>query len=131
MKYLMAFLIALIVLLGLDVLWLKLFMSTFFRDQVAFFGMYLTHGFTGRVWAALLAYVFMAAGFTAFVAPLLARGQALGNFITGACYGMVLYGVYALTNYAIFAQWPLSLVGVDILWGGFLFGLTSLVIALF
>ncbi len=40
--------------------------------------------------------------------------------------GLVIYGVYETTTYAIFKKWPLNLVIIDTLWGGTLFALTTL-----
>ena len=39
--------------------------------------------------------------------------------------GLVIYGVYEGTNYAILKKWPLKIVIMDTLWGGILFALTS------
>jgi uncharacterized membrane protein len=35
--------------------------------------------------------------------------------------GMGIYAIYEGTNYAIFRDWPLSMVLLDTLWGGILF----------
>lgn len=35
----------------------------------------------------------------------------------GAIFGFILYGVYELTNYAIFRSWTLKLVLIDLIWG--------------
>lgn len=40
--------------------------------------------------------------------------------------GLVIYGVYETTTYAIFKKWHLNLVIIDTLWGGTLFALTTL-----
>ena len=40
--------------------------------------------------------------------------------------GLVIYGVYETTTYAIFKKWPFNLVIIDTLWGGTLFALTTL-----
>lgn len=37
------------------------------------------------------------------------------------CLGASVYAVYEGTNYAIFDQWPASMVLLDTLWGGVLF----------
>ena len=39
--------------------------------------------------------------------------------------GMVIYGVYELTNKAIFEKWNNKSVAIDTLWGGTLFYLTT------
>ena len=35
--------------------------------------------------------------------------------------GLLIYGVYETTNYALLKNWPLQMVIMDILWGGILF----------
>lgn len=39
--------------------------------------------------------------------------------------GLVIYGVYETTNYAILKNWKLTTVILDGLWGSILFGLTT------
>jgi uncharacterized membrane protein len=39
--------------------------------------------------------------------------------------GIVIYGVYETTSYALLKKWKLSIVLMDTLWGGVLFGLTT------
>ena len=39
--------------------------------------------------------------------------------------GILVYGVYELTNYAIFKKWDLVMMLLDGLWGGILFALTA------
>jgi uncharacterized membrane protein len=45
--------------------------------------------------------------------------------IEAAVLGIVIYGVFETTTYAIFKNWPWYLVFIDTLWGGVLFGLTT------
>lgn len=46
----------------------------------------------------------------------------------GSIYGLVVYGVYDLTNLAILANWTLKLTIVDILWGVFVNALGGFII---
>lgn len=39
--------------------------------------------------------------------------------------GLVIYGTFELTNYALFKSWSLLTVIIDSLWGGSLFALTT------
>ncbi len=39
--------------------------------------------------------------------------------------GLVIYGVYDSTNYAIFDKWSLEALALDTIWGGVLFYLTT------
>ena len=40
--------------------------------------------------------------------------------------GFVIYGVYETTSYALLKKWKLRTVMIDTLWGGILFGLTTM-----
>ena len=44
--------------------------------------------------------------------------------------GIMVYGVYDTTNYAIFDKWPETAVVMDVLWGGILFALTTVIVNL-
>ena len=39
--------------------------------------------------------------------------------------GVLVYGVYDMTNYATIKKWSLKIALMDMLWGGVLFGLTT------
>jgi uncharacterized membrane protein len=43
-------------------------------------------------------------------------------------FGLVIYGVYETTNYALLSNWSIFTVFMDTLWGGILFALTTIVI---
>ena len=43
-------------------------------------------------------------------------------------FGLVIYAVYEFTNLATFSKWSLYLSVIDTLWGGTLFGLTTLIV---
>jgi uncharacterized membrane protein len=42
--------------------------------------------------------------------------------------GIVIYGVYETTNYALFSNWSIISVIIDTLWGGLLFATTAYVV---
>jgi uncharacterized membrane protein len=41
--------------------------------------------------------------------------------------GFVIYGVYETTTYALLKKWKLQTMMIDTLWGGILFGLTTMI----
>jgi uncharacterized membrane protein len=45
--------------------------------------------------------------------------------------GIVIYGVYETTNYAIFDKWNIQALTLDTLWGGILFAITTKIVYLF
>jgi uncharacterized membrane protein len=48
------------------------------------------------------------------------------NYKTAFLLGLSVYAVYELTNYSLFKNWTILTVIIDTLWGGILFGLTTL-----
>jgi uncharacterized membrane protein len=44
--------------------------------------------------------------------------------------GIIIYGVFETTNYALFKNWSLLTVLIDTLWGGLLFAGTTYVVNL-
>lgn len=98
--------------LVLDGLWLGLVMKDFYRTQLASIGRFADGGFAPLWGPALLVYLLLAAGIAVFVVPRASSGL-------GALFGLVVYGVYDLTNYATLAQWPAVVTLADIAWGSF------------
>jgi uncharacterized membrane protein len=41
--------------------------------------------------------------------------------------GILIYGVFEATNYALFKKWPLHIAVIDTVWGGTLFALTTII----
>ena len=72
-----------------------------------------------RVLSAAAVYVVMLLGLNYFV---LEKGA---NPIDGLLFGIVIYGVYDLTNHAIFTGWPLEAIYLDTVWGGLLMMITT------
>ena len=106
-------------LLLLDGLWITFFMGPWYQDYL---GMMLHMSEGMRLYISLvLVYGLMLLGLFRFV--LVPDMDILG----AVTYGVVLYGVFALTNFVIFHHWPIYLVLADTLWGGVLFGSTYIV----
>ncbi len=112
------FLLTLGVILGIDVVWLGVVAKNFYAKQLG--------GFERTVrWPAVgLVYLVLALGLVFLVLPK-AGGNAKSALLWGGFYGLVVYGVYDLTNMATLKNWTLTMVVVDMLWGSILCGITS------
>jgi uncharacterized membrane protein len=112
--WLTRFLTALVGLLILDAVWLTAIAPTSRRVIAGIQGSPLQVRWT----PALLVYLLIAAGITAFaVSPDMSLLETAGR---GALLGLVIYGVYDLTNHATLTGYPLSYAAADIAWGTFL-----------
>ena len=68
---------------------------------------------------AVLCYVFLIFGLNYFI--IRKRASVTDAFLLG----LVIYGVFELTNKALFKNWWYSSVIIDTLWGGILFALVT------
>lgn len=72
-----------------------------------------------NVLGAIICYIFLISGLNYFIlTPRKSWQEAM-------LLGLVIYGVYETTNYAILKKWRLSAVVLDTCWGGILFALTT------
>lgn len=109
------------IFLGIDLMWLGKISKSFYDKEFQAFERTLN-------WpSAIFVYILIPLGIYLFVLPKAAGNPLLGA-LWGAIYGLILYGVYDLTNLAILADWTLKLTIVDILWGIVLNGLGGFII---
>jgi len=114
-------LISAIVFLSLDSVYLTL-TSNYFKKQIQNVqGSELKMNFLG----AAICYVFLIFGINYFIIK--PRKSVSDAFLLG----IVIYGVYETTNYAILKNWAILSVILDTLWGGTLFALTTYIVNLF
>ena len=73
---------------------------------------------------AALCYIFLIIGINYFIIK--PKKSVNDAFLLG----LVIYGVYETTNYALFKNWSILTVIMDTLWGGLLFAVTSYIVNL-
>jgi uncharacterized membrane protein len=109
------YLISAIILVILDITYLTTAQS-FFNNQIkSIQGSPLIP----KIIPTSITYIILLFGLSYFILQKNATAQ------DAAILGFFIYSVYELTNYAIFKDWSLSMVFLDILWGTFLFGSTT------
>jgi uncharacterized membrane protein len=119
------------VLFILDYLWLGVLASGLYRRELGAFLRLNGDHLVPIIWAALVVYLAIPLGVVLFALPRLSADQLVGSaLLWGALYGLVLYTVYDMTNYALVKDWPLRLSLVDICWGTTLNALATLCAAL-
>ncbi len=121
MDYTKAGIIAGVIFVLLDSVWLGLIARSFYKEQLG-----TLMRAQPQWWAAGCVYLFMIAGFVWFVFPQVSMVRSVMSAVQyGARFGVVVFGVYECTNYATLAGWPLSLMIIDIIWGGVLYAAAS------
>lgn len=110
----------------LDLVWLGLVMHDFYSHELGAAARRSDGAIAPRWIAASLVYLLIPAGLLFFVRPRVADGTLWNAAAWGALYGLILYGVYDLTNRAILENWSLRMTIVDIAWGTTLCAILSL-----
>lgn len=101
----------------LDGLWLGVFMTDFYVSRLQPIAR-ITDGRLTPLWpAAAAVYVLLSVGISVFVTP---RSETIWQAAAfGLAFGLVVYGVYDLTNYSTIERWTAALMVTDIAWGSF------------
>ena len=120
--------IVLPIFLLMDLLWLGVVMKSFYNQELGELARRQGEALAPRWGAAILVYLLIPGGIVLFVRPLLGQNATAWNaFGWGALFGLVVYGVYDLTNLAVIEKWTFRMTAADIGWGCVLCGATSVV----
>ena len=114
-------LVSAILFISIDAIYLNI-MKKYFEKQIqSVQGSAIQMNFLG----AAICYVFLIVGINYFIIkPNKSVNEAF-------LLGLVIYGVYETTNYALLKNWSILTVFIDTLWGGILFALTTYIIKIF
>ena len=111
---LIATLIASLIFLIIDVIWLSFATKSFYRPLI---GNLLAE--KPVMWAAALFYIIYVFGMSLVVIqPCVVSGNLIKTLYTGFIFGLVAYGTYNLTNMAVLKGWSTTVTFVDMFWGG-------------
>jgi len=116
-KYIL-FSLVLLFILAVDFVFLTILMKGFYDSQLKAFSR------TVRLWSGLAAWALIALGIVVLVIPNTKSYPSAA--IYGAIFGLVLYGVYDFSNYAILKDYTIAMTAVDLVWGIFLCTLSSM-----
>ena len=118
---LVATLIASLVFLVIDVIWLSFATKSFYRPLI---GNLLSD--KPVMWAAALFYILYVFGMALVVIqPCIDSESLFKTVYTGFVFGLVAYGTYNLTNMAVLKGWSPTVTFVDMFWGGSLTALSA------
>jgi uncharacterized membrane protein len=122
MRYLTGYAATFIVLLALDLMWLRYASDTVFRPNV---GEMLTN--KPNLAAAGLSYVFFTAGLVFLaVSPAMKNTGMSTALRDGAVLGFMAHTSFDLTNLAILRVWSVKVSLIDISWGTFVSGMSAM-----
>ncbi|MBS0452753.1 MAG: DUF2177 family protein [Proteobacteria bacterium] len=117
----LAWLLAAVIFLTLDALWLAFMTPRLYRSALA--GL-LREDFD--LLPALLFYLLYLSGIACLaIAPALRSLRVASAAWRGALLGLVSYGTYDLTNQATLVGWPWHVTVADLAWGGAASAVTS------
>ncbi len=123
MIYLKMYLIALAIFLIVDGLWLGLIARNFYRAEIGFLLKEAPNFLVAGIF-----YLFFVAGIVFFVINPAIEKESLRYLIVAAIlFGTLTYATYDLTNLATIKDWSLKVTIVDIIWGGTLTTIVSVV----
>jgi uncharacterized membrane protein len=116
-----AFVTQLIVMGVLDGAWISFAVGKLYRPGIG-------HLMADKPQAvpAVIFYLLYAAGVTYLVTlPALSSGGWPTALVRGGVFGLVAYGTYDLTSFAILRGWPANVTIADMVWGLVLTGVTA------
>ncbi|MAF89994.1 MAG: hypothetical protein CL674_01885 [Bdellovibrionaceae bacterium] len=125
------FIFCFLIFIGLDLIWFQVFMKSFATEQLGFHLQTSPDGsLQANVLAAVLAYLCMTVLFHFFMAPTIKELSTQKALLSAAIFGLMIFGVFDLTNLALLKSYPIKFVVVDMLWGFFLFPSTYYILKL-
>lgn len=113
MNYIKMYVIAFIIFLVIDAIWLGLVAPKFYKSQIG-------HLMSERpnFIAAGVFYLVFIIGVVYFVVNPAIEAQSLTKaLVAGMLFGFITYATYDLTNLATLKDWPITVTIVDLLWG--------------
>ncbi len=113
-------------MLALDFVWLGFVAKKFNISQLGSL-MRQTPATFWNLASGFAVYLLMTLAIVVFVLPKVS-GESLGTvFLYGAIMGLIMYGVYDGTNYFFINNYPWLMSIVDVVWGMFCIGVSSVI----
>ena len=113
MIYIKMYIIAFIVFLIIDAIWLGLIAKNLYQSEIG-------HLMTDKpnFIAAGIFYLLFIGGLIYFVInPAISTGDITKLIISAAVFGFMTYATYDLTNLATLKDWPIKVTIIDLIWG--------------
>jgi uncharacterized membrane protein len=120
---------AAVILLVLDLLWLKIYMSGQYQTMVVNIQ---SKQMSVNIPSAIAAYSLMIFGLCWFVMQNIDEEAEVGekarkSFLYGGLFGLMVYGIYNFTAAAVFKNWSSKTLVMDIIWGVIVYSLSAFI----
>lgn len=113
MSYIKMYIIAFIVFLIIDAIWLGIISKNLYKKELG----HLMSKKPNFI-AAGLFYLLFLVGLVYFVInPSIINNDLPKLFISSGLFGLITYATYDLTNLATLKDWPLKITIIDLIWG--------------
>jgi uncharacterized membrane protein len=123
LKNILSYLIILVVFLVFDVAWIGVVARKFYAKSIGFL-MAKKPNWT----PAICFYLLYVLGIMFFVVnPAIEKESIAFAVLSGGFFGLIAYSTYDLTNLATIKDWPIKLTVIDLIWGGVLTSITSMI----
>ena len=123
------YIIGALVLLILDIAWITYFMGPRYQKMVQNIQ---SVPMKVNVFYAVVAYALMVFGLIWFVMNNVSTEETIGervrdSIIYGSLFGLMIYGVYNFTAGAVISKWSAKIMVLDIIWGMFVYSISSFI----
>lgn len=124
MHNLYIYLSALAIFLAIDMIWLGIISKNLYSEQM---GSLMAK--KPKWSAAILFYAFYILGlFILVIHPAVNDMSGVSTWWKGLVFGLTAYATYDLTNLAVIKNWPVKITFIDLLWGGTLTSITTVMV---
>lgn len=129
LPYVKLYCVSLFIFIIVDLIWIAGIMKNFYLSQLGALSRMKGGSMSPNIPSSILVWMLIVLGLILFVLPKIPKtGPGVEGFLWGALFGLVVYGVYDLTNFALLKDWSLAMTIVDMLWGTIACGLSGFVI---
>lgn len=131
-SFLKPFVVVLLLFLILDFLWFRFVVRDFNLKELSEIGRIKDGKFDLLMVPAIATYILMTLSIVLFVIPRISDNDSwLIAFASGSAMGLIVYGIFDLTNLAIMKNYPIRFLIVDMIWGTVSFGIVSVLSSFF
>ena len=129
LSYVKLYVISLFIFIVVDLIWIAGIMKNFYRMQLGHLSRTTNGSMSPNIPSSIIVWMLIVLGLILFVLPKIPKtGPGFEGILWGALFGLVVYGVYDLTNYALLKDWTLSMTIVDMLWGTVACGISGFIV---